>query len=142
LSLSAVMKEGKSAMLSNARIGAVIPVTDLQRARSFYENALGLNIDRVMQDQMTVIYTNAGTRLTVYQRQTASSGEHTIASFSVGSDFDDVVDSLLNRGVTFDTFDIPGMEMNWDDRGILTDGSQHLGWFKDPDGNVLVVDND
>jgi catechol 2,3-dioxygenase-like lactoylglutathione lyase family enzyme len=129
-------------MLSNARIGAVIPVTDLERARSFYEGVLGLQVGQVIQDQMTVIYHQGGTRLTVYQRATASSGEHTITTFSLGADFESAVSSLLNQGVAFDTFEVPGVELDWDANGILHDGPQQTGWFKDPDGNILAIDND
>jgi catechol 2,3-dioxygenase-like lactoylglutathione lyase family enzyme len=129
-------------MLSNARIGAVIPVTDLDRARSFYERVLGLHVGRVMEAQRTVFYEQNGTRLTIYERQTPSSGEHTIATLSLGEDFGSAVQNLVNQGVTFDTFEIPGVQMDWDEYGILHDGSQQTGWFTDPDGNILAIDND
>jgi catechol 2,3-dioxygenase-like lactoylglutathione lyase family enzyme len=126
-------------MLSNARISAVIPVTDLARARDFYEGILGLPVLREVLDQATVIYQSAGTYLMIYQRQTASSGEHTIAGFEVEGDFDAVVDALISYGITFDTFEIPGVDMPWDDRGVLNDGTRASAWFKDPDGNVLAI---
>ncbi len=126
-------------MLSNARIFAVIPVTDLDRARDFYEDILGLAVFREEPEQRVVVYRSAGTYLTVYERQTASSGEHTIAGFEIDSDFDAVVDELLDQGITFDTFEIPGVDLPWDDRGVLDDGNRAAVWFKDPDGNVLSV---
>jgi catechol 2,3-dioxygenase-like lactoylglutathione lyase family enzyme len=126
-------------MLSNARISAVIPVTDLARAHEFYEGVLGLPVFRERLEQGTVIYHSAGTYLTIYQRQTASSGEHTIAGFELEGDFDAVVDGLMARGITFDTFEIPGVDLPWDDRGVLNDANRPSAWFKDPDGNVLVV---
>jgi catechol 2,3-dioxygenase-like lactoylglutathione lyase family enzyme len=126
-------------MLSNARISAVIPVTNLGRARQFYEGVLGLTPYQIDEQQATILYRSAGTYLTVYQRQTASSGEHTIAGFDLEGDFDAVVDALLQQGITFDTFEIPGVEMPWDDRGVLNDGTRASAWFKDPDGNVLVI---
>jgi len=126
-------------MLSNSRISAVIPVTDLARARQFYEGVLGLTVLREILEQGTVIYHSAGTYLTIYQRQTASSGEHTIAAFELEGDFDAVIDRLSARGVTFDTFEIPGVDLPWDDRGVLKDGNRSSAWFKDPDGNVLAI---
>jgi catechol 2,3-dioxygenase-like lactoylglutathione lyase family enzyme len=128
-------------MLSNARISAVIPVTDLTRARDFYEGLLGLPVFSEILEQATVIYQSAGTYLTVYQRQTASSGEHTIAAFDVGSDFNAVAEALMAQGITFDTFEIPGVDMPWDERGVLNDGIHSVAWFKDPDGNVLSIGN-
>jgi catechol 2,3-dioxygenase-like lactoylglutathione lyase family enzyme len=126
-------------MLANSHIVAVIPVTDLARARKFYEGVLGLSVSTNNVDQGVVIYESAGTHLMIYQRPTASSGEHTIAGFDVAGDFDAVVDGLIARGVKFDTFEIPGAELPWDDRGVLNDGIRASVWFKDPDGNVLNV---
>ena len=126
-------------MLANATFTAVIPVTDLDRARDFYEGVLELNVFRAIPEQGTVVYESNGTRLLIYQRQTASSGEHTVAGFEIEGDFDAVVDGLLARGVTFDTFEIPGVELPWDERGVLNDGQRASAWFKDPDGNVLAL---
>src|SRR5262249_46480905 len=137
---SLILVKGECDMLGNAKISAVIPVTDLARAREFYEGLLGLSVFRDVAEQATVVYQSSGTFLTVYQRQTASSGEHTIAAFELEDDsFDDVIDQLLAQGITFDTFEIPGVELPWDDRGVLTEGDRASAWFKDPDGNVINV---
>lgn len=127
-------------MLSNAKITAVVPVTDLARSRSFYEGILGLTPKHVLPQQMVTEYENAGTTLLIYQRETASSGEHTIAGFTLEqSDFDDAVVSLLNHGVKFDVFNPPGVQLNWDARGVLQEENGAAAWFKDPDGNVLSI---
>ncbi|MAS36301.1 MAG: glyoxalase [Anaerolineaceae bacterium] len=126
-------------MLSNAKISAVVPVTDLGRARDFYEGVLGLSVWREDQERGTVLYHGAGTYLLIYVRQTASSGEHTIVAFEIEGDADAVLDGLIEQGITFDTFEIPGVEMQWDDRGVLKDGAMVAAWFKDPDGNVINV---
>ena len=126
-------------MFSNAKMIATIPVTDIDRAREFYEGLLGLNVSREEPEQGVVLYEGGGTMLLVYQRATASSGEHTVATFQLDQGFDDAIDYLLDNGVTFDTFEIPGMDLPWDDRGVLDDGTRASAWFKDPDGNVLAV---
>jgi catechol 2,3-dioxygenase-like lactoylglutathione lyase family enzyme len=126
-------------MFSNAKIMPTIPVTDIDRARDFYEGLLGLDVYMEDEEQGSVLYESAGTRLLVYQRATASSGEHTVASFQLEDDFDDAIDYLLDNGITFDTFEMPGMDLPWDDRGVLSDGQRSTAWFKDPDGNVLAV---
>lgn len=126
-------------MLSNASVHPTIPTVNLDRARDFYENVLGLEVYREM-DENGVMYRCGDTVLALFPRATASSGQHTVASFQVGDQFDAIVDGLLERGVTFDTFDMPGIE--WDDRGIATMGAMQGGWFKDPDGNILAVVKD
>src|SRR5262245_6028512 len=105
-------------MLTNAKIGAVIPVTDLDRARKFYEGVLGLPILKEDLAMGSVFYSSAGTYLQIYQRPTASSGEHTIAGFELGDGFDAAVDDLIAHGITFDTFEIPGVNLPWDERGV------------------------
>lgn len=127
-------------MFANARISAVIPVTDINRARNFYEGLLGLSVFRYEEEQRTVIYQSGGTFLTVYERATASSGEHTIAAFEITGDFDAVADALLANGITFDTFEIPGVEIPWDERGVVKDRGLSSAWFKDPFGNVLAIE--
>ena len=123
-------------MLSNASVHPTVPTTDLERARDFYEGVLGL--DLVMDRGDSVVYKCSDTYLTVYQRPTASSGQHTVASFNVDN-LDDVVDEMLDRGIVFDTFEVPGVELDWDDRGIVQMEDMRGGWFKDPDGNVLAI---
>ncbi|MCI0711875.1 MAG: VOC family protein [Chloroflexi bacterium] len=126
-------------MLSKASVSAVIPVTDLDRAREFYEDLLDLTVYREELEQGTVVYDCNGTMLIVYQRATASSGEHTVAGFQVDEGFDEVIDRMLDYGITFDTFEIPGVPLDWDERGVLWDGERGTAWFKDPDGNVLAI---
>lgn len=126
-------------MFSNAKMIATIPVTDIDRAHDFYEGLLGLNVYQVNEEQGSVLYQGGGTMLLVYQRATPSSGEHTVASFQLEDNFDDAIEYLLDNGITFDTFEIPGMDLPWDDRGVLSDGQHSTAWFKDPDGNVLAV---
>jgi catechol 2,3-dioxygenase-like lactoylglutathione lyase family enzyme len=127
-------------MLSGSTIAAVVPVTDLERARRFYEDLLGLEVFMEQADRGTVVYHSAGTNLMVYERPTASSGEHTVAAFIVDvGDFDSVIDRLVDHGITFDTFEMPGMDLPWDDRGVLQEEGRASAWFKDPDGNVLSI---
>lgn len=126
-------------MLNNAKLGAVIPVTDLDRARNFYENVLGLPIHFEDLARGSVIYRSGAGYFQIYLRGSATSGDHTAALLSIDSDFDAIVDTLIERGVTFDPFEIPGVELNWDARGTLTDGEDRAGWFKDPDGNIIAI---
>lgn len=126
-------------MLGNATIIAAIPVTDLARAKAFYADTLGFPIQYEDPAQRIVIVRGNGTMLELAERDTASSGKYTCAIFMLGDDFDHVVDTLIERGVTFDVREIPDLDIQWDERGFAVLGDQKTAWFKDPDGNVLQL---
>jgi catechol 2,3-dioxygenase-like lactoylglutathione lyase family enzyme len=123
-------------MLTDARIMAIVPTTDLARAKAFYGQTLGLIDANVPTPGPQVIYRcGGGTLLEVYERPTAGEAQHTLASWEVG-DLRAAVDQLRNRGVRFDEYDLP--EVKTED-GISTTGDLREAWFRDPDGNILRV---
>ncbi len=127
-------------MLSNANISAVVPVTNLARAREFYERTLGLTPNNIVEIAGAVEYENGGSMLTIYERATATSGEHTTLGFMLSSgDFEAAVDALLAKGVTMDTWNPPGVELSWDSKGVMRMDNGASAWFKDPDGNVISL---
>jgi catechol 2,3-dioxygenase-like lactoylglutathione lyase family enzyme len=84
-------------MLTDARITAIVPTTDLARARSFYEETLGLTDSGASTPGPEVVYRcGGGTLLQVYERPTAGDAEHTLASWEVG-DVRAAVDELRSR---------------------------------------------
>lgn len=124
-------------MLGNARVTAVVPATDLQRARSFYEDKLGLRPLEMDYGEEAVMYEcGANTHLYVYRRGEPTRAEHTAVFFEV-SDVEGTVDDLSRRGVRFEHYDLPGIVT--DDRGIATMGNSKTAWFKDTEGNILAV---
>jgi catechol 2,3-dioxygenase-like lactoylglutathione lyase family enzyme len=123
-------------MLTDARIMAIVPTTDLARAKAFYGQTLGLTDANVPTPGPQVIYRcGGGTLLEVYERPTAGEAQHTLASWEVG-DLRAAVDQLRNRGVRFEEYDLA--EVKTQD-GISTTGDLHEAWFRDPDGNILRV---
>ncbi len=123
-------------MLTDARIMAIVPTTDLARAKAFYGQTLGLTDANVPTPGPQVIYRcGGGTVLEVYERPTAGDAQHTLASWEVG-DLRAAVDQLRNRGVRFEEYDLP--EVKTED-GISTTGDLREAWFRDPDGNILRV---
>jgi catechol 2,3-dioxygenase-like lactoylglutathione lyase family enzyme len=123
-------------MLTDARIMAIVPTTDLARAKAFYGQMLGLTDANVPTPGPQVIYRcGGGTVLEVYERPTAGDAQHTLASWEVG-DLRAAVDQLRNRGVRFEEYDLP--EVKTED-GISTTGDLREAWFRDPDGNILRV---
>jgi catechol 2,3-dioxygenase-like lactoylglutathione lyase family enzyme len=123
-------------MLSDARIMAIVPTTDIARAKAFYGETLGLRASSLPTPGAQVIYECGGrTLLEIYERPTAGDAPHTLASWEV-SDVKAAVAQLRSRGVRFEEYDLP--EVKTED-GISTTGSLREAWFHDPDGNTLRI---
>ena len=123
-------------MLTDAPIIAMVPTTDLERARDFYGNTLGLSEAGMSAPGAQVFYRCGGdTTLEVYERASAGGAEHTLASWEV-RDVRAAVDELRGRGITFEEYDVPGFKT---EDGVLTTGGFQAAWFRDPDGNILCV---
>ena len=123
-------------MLTSAPIMAIVPTTDLARAKAFYGQLLGLADANVPTPGPQVVYRCGGnTLLEVYERPTAGDAQHTLASWEV-SDLRAAVDQLRNRGVRFEEYDLPGVKT---EDGISATGDLREAWFRDPDGNILRI---
>jgi catechol 2,3-dioxygenase-like lactoylglutathione lyase family enzyme len=123
-------------LLTDARITAIVPTTDLARARQFYGETLGLQETGASAPGPEVIYRcGGGTLLEVYERPSAGDAEHTLASWEV-PDVRSAVDELRGRGVQFEEYDMPDIKT---EDGVATVGDFQAGWFRDPDGNILCV---
>lgn len=123
-------------MLAGARIGANVPVSDLDESISFYEGKLGLPLFERGDEQAYARFSGAGeTKLGIYKSATAGQAKHTLASFVV-DDVRGVVDALRAKGVVFEEYDLPGMKT---EDGVATVGDTRVAWLKDPDGNILEI---
>jgi len=123
--------------LSDYRVGAGVAVSDMARAREFYEGKLGLRVSIDSGDN--VAYACAeGTLFHVYlSPRHAGNSTATLAGWGV-DDIDPVVDELTARGVAFEQYDEGGIVT--DERGIATfEGDAKVAYFRDPDGNTLSV---
>ena len=126
-------------MLTSASVTANIPAADLDRARAFYADTLGLTpAMEVPEGGMLIYRTDGGTMFSVYQTEYAGQAGHTIAQFHV-ADVAAEVKELQSRGVTFEHYDLPGL--TWD--GDIADmgGMGHAAWFKDSEDNILCLDD-
>jgi catechol 2,3-dioxygenase-like lactoylglutathione lyase family enzyme len=122
-------------MLGDSPVVANVAVSDMDAAKQFYQNKLGLN--QTDESPAGVMYGQGEGRLFVYQSQTAGSGQATCASWKV-DDVRAAVDELTSKGINFEHYDMPGGTYQ---DGIHTMGDMQAAWFKDPDGNVLCVSN-
>jgi catechol 2,3-dioxygenase-like lactoylglutathione lyase family enzyme len=123
-------------MLADARIGANVPVSNLDEAVSFYGEKLGLSLFELGEGEPYARFAGAGeTKLGVYESKTAGQSKHTLASFVV-DDVRSVVEVLKAKGVTFEEYDMPGMKT---EDGVAAMGDTRAAWLKDPDGNILEI---
>lgn len=121
-------------MLHESRFQATLPVTDLQRARAFYEEKLGFPPG--VEDPSGVFYQSArGSRFLLFTSQGKPSGEHTQGGWIV-DDIAKEVATLQSRGVVFEEYDFPGLKTVG---GIATMSTGQYAWFKDSEGNLLGI---
>jgi predicted enzyme related to lactoylglutathione lyase len=120
-------------MLSTAPIRAYIPVSDVSRARKFYEEKLGLKPKQEFAGG--VIYECGGYEVFMYPTPNAGTSKASQAFWQV-TDVETEVADLKARGVKFEEYDLPGMRM---ENSIATGGGAKTAWFKDTEGNILAV---
>jgi predicted enzyme related to lactoylglutathione lyase len=124
-------------MLTSGTVTANIPASDLERAREFYADKLGLTPSVEMENVMLVYRTVGGSTFSVYQTEYAGQAGHTIAQWHV-DDVDEEVRNLKAKGVTFEQYDLPGTE--WNEGVASIQGMGKAAWFKDSEGNILCLD--
>jgi catechol 2,3-dioxygenase-like lactoylglutathione lyase family enzyme len=120
-------------MLADCPIHAALPATDLERARRFYAEKLGLTPESELADGL--FYRCAGTRFLVYPSRGTSSGLHTQMTWHTNG-IEAEVSYLKSRGVVFDEIDTPELKTI---NGIAKIEQSKGAWFKDSEGNVLAL---
>jgi catechol 2,3-dioxygenase-like lactoylglutathione lyase family enzyme len=111
-------------------------VDDSAKAREFYGETLGLDVEVISEDAgLMSLKLVGGERPTfVYAKDDLQPANYTILNFEV-DDIDEAVDALTAKGVEFERYD--GFEQ--DEKGIAHGPGPHIAWFKDPAGNILSV---
>jgi catechol 2,3-dioxygenase-like lactoylglutathione lyase family enzyme len=122
-------------MFTNSDAYSGFAVDDLEKARDFYGETLGLKTSILDPDAGLMVLHLAGDRNTlVYLKPDHVPATYTILNFQV-DDVDKAVDELSARGVRLERYD--GFEQ--DEKGIMRGQGPDIGWFKDPAGNILAV---
>ncbi len=122
-------------MLGKADAKPMIAVTDLDRARQFYEDKLGLKTkDEWGGEGLTM--ESGDTLINVYKSEFAGTNKATALTFEV-DDAEKEVQDLKDKGIFFEHYDLPGLEPRGD--LYVGEGGFKTAWFKDPDGNILSL---
>lgn len=121
-------------MLSTTPLQAVIPVADLDRAKHFYADSLGLKVSDENPQEIGI--ESGGARFSMYVTPTAGHAEHTLATWEV-ADLDTEMTELRRHGVTFEEYDMPGLKTV--DGVVESDDGMRAAWFKDSEGNILCL---
>jgi catechol 2,3-dioxygenase-like lactoylglutathione lyase family enzyme len=121
-------------MLGEADATPMIAVKDLDRARTFYEDTLGLRVKNEMSDEVLSMK-SGDTLINVYRSEFAGTNKATVLTFQV-DDFEREVRVLKQKGVFFEHYDLPGLQQQGD---VYVAEGFKTAWFKDPDGNILSL---
>jgi catechol 2,3-dioxygenase-like lactoylglutathione lyase family enzyme len=122
--------------LRDHTVEAALAVSDLDRARRFYEDQLGLVASE--EEEQGVRYPCAqGSGIFVYlSPENAGRSPATLAGWSV-DDLDATMADLASRGVVFEKYDQPGLRT--DEHGVFDAGRFRAAWVRDPDGNTMAI---
>ena len=121
-------------MLGKADATPMIAVKDIDRAKQFYSDKLGLEPVNEMGDELFMLK-SGGTTFNVYRSEFAGTNKATALTFDV-DDIDAEVRELKDKGITFEHYDVEGLRADGD---IYSGEGMKTAWFKDPDGNILSL---
>jgi catechol-2,3-dioxygenase len=110
-----------------------IPAKDIEGTRKFYEDVL--NFKALREDPAGIFYQAGDSVIILYPTQFAGTAKHTIGGFVV-KDIAASLADLRSKGVEFEEYDMPGLKT---ENGVATLGDSKVAWFKDPEGNILAL---
>jgi catechol 2,3-dioxygenase-like lactoylglutathione lyase family enzyme len=125
-------------MFKDTKAFSSFSVDDLEKAKRFYGETLGLEV--VERPEGLELHIAGSTPVFVYPSSNYTPPKHTVLNFPV-DDIEAAIDELVARGVPMEQYDMP--DLKTDERGIFRDdgeaGPSAIAWFKDPAGHVLSV---
>ena len=123
-------------MFDHASFYAVLPASDLSRARTFWHDTFGLDpVDDGFDEADAEMYEIGGTRVLVYETQFAGTAQNTALGID-SDDFDRDMADLKAKGVTFNDYDLPGIKTV---DGVIELGGMRTAWFNDSEGNIIAL---
>lgn len=121
-------------MFENTKAFSGFAVDDLQKAREFYGDRLGIRTSPGPADELLTLHLAGDRDTLIYEKPDFTPATYTILNFPV-DDVDAAVDALAERGVRFERYE--GFDQ--DEKGIARGQGPPIAWFKDPAGNILSV---
>ncbi|MBI1881237.1 MAG: VOC family protein [Chloroflexi bacterium] len=109
-------------------------VNDIQKAKAFYSQTLGLEVSEM--NGLLNLHIASGSKILIYPKPNHTPATFTILNFPVDN-IEAAVDELTKRGVRFEIYNED--ELKTDEKGIFRGGGPLIAWFKDPAGNILSV---
>ena len=119
-------------MLQTRNAFSSFAVNDLQKAKNFYSQTLGLKVN---ESEMGLEIHPGDTDVFIYPKPNHTPASFTVLNFLV-DDIDKAVDELKQKGVSFEQYE---GEIKTNEKGIHHNGGPSIAWFKDPAGNILSV---
>ena len=126
-------------MLGQTKAFSGFSVSDLQEAKEFYQQKLGLKVTEDTTMSILRLNITGSNDIIIYPKPNHMPATYTVLNFPV-SDIDAAVDELTKRGVRFLQYE---GELKTDEKGIFRSDDKSRGpsiaWFEDPSGNILSV---
>lgn len=121
-------------MLKNSHAFSSFSVDDLDKAKDFYGNVLGLEVKLIDDIGILNVKFSGGMKLMIYPKEVHKPATFTVLNFPVDN-VEETVDDLISKGITFEQY----KEFRTDEKGISREWGQEIAWFKDPAGNIISV---
>jgi len=128
-------------MFTDKKAFSSFSVNDIDKAKEFYQNRLGLNVNQIEMGgeyRMLELDVTGGSKVMIYPKPNHTPATFTVLNFPVDN-LDKTVDELTAKGVKFEHYDMG--ELKTDTKGIVRGNGKgpDIAWFKDPAGNVISV---
>jgi len=123
-------------MLKDSKAYSGFSVDDIEKAKNFYGEVLGLDVSE--EHGMLDLHLATGGTVIIYPKETHVPATYTILNFPV-NDIDAAADELIAKGVSFETYEGMHQDENGIARGKAANMGPDIAWFKDPAGNILSI---
>ncbi|HEV7683898.1 MAG TPA: VOC family protein [Pyrinomonadaceae bacterium] len=123
-----------SGIFKDAKCFSSFSVNDLQQAKEFYSETLGLKVTEM--EEGLELNLAGGNSVFLYPKPNHTPASFTVLNFPV-KDIDEAVDEITTLGIRLEQYDLP--DLKTDKKGIMRGNGPQIAWFKDPAGNILSV---
>ena len=131
---AATLARKPSGMFADAKAFSSFSVNDLEKAKEFYGQTLGLKVTE--QEEGLELNLARGNSVFLYPKPNHTPASFTVLNFQV-KDIDEAVDEITTLGLRLEKYDLPNLKT--DEKGIMRGNGPQIAWFKDPAGNILSV---